>query len=100
MRSETSSLSKDMTVFEAALAEIRKNIEAYESVREKLLREHLGRTALFHDGDLVATYNDHGDAYDIGCEKFGLGNFSLKRIGEQPGSLGAATLYVEPVAVD
>jgi hypothetical protein len=88
-----------MATYEAALAEIRKNIEAYRSVREKLLREHLGRIALFHDGQLIATYNDHGDAYDIGCEKFGLGNFALKRIGEQPGSLGAATLYVEPVAL-
>ncbi len=85
--------------FEAGLVELRKNIEAYQAMKEDLVREHLGRLALFHDGDLIATYNDHGDAYDIGCEKFGLGNFSLKRIGEQPASLGAATLYLEPVSL-
>ena len=85
--------------FEAGLVELRKNIEAYQAMKEDLVREHLGRLALFHDGDLIATYNDHGDAYDIGCEKFGLGNFSLKRIGEQPASLGVATLYLEPVSL-
>ena len=85
--------------FEAGVVELRKNIEAYQAMKEDLVREHLGRLALFHDGDLIATYNDHGDAYDIGCEKFGLGNFSLKRIGEQPASLGAATLYLEPVSL-
>lgn len=87
-------------LFETALVEIKKNIKAYQAVREELVRDKLGRVALFHDGALVATYNDHEDAYDIGCEKFGLGHFSLKRIGEQPASLGAATLYVEPVSVD
>lgn len=87
------------TAFEASLAELRQNIEAYQLMKEDLVREHLGRIALFHDGHLIAIYNDHGDAYDIGCEKFGLGNFSLKRIGEQPASLGAATLYLEPVSI-
>jgi len=33
---------------------------------------------------LVAVYNDSGDAYAIGCEKFGLGSFFTKKIGQKP----------------
>ena len=82
------------------MAEIRKNIKAYQSLKKQLERVHFGRIAVFHDGKLVSTYNDRGDAYDIGCEKFGLGHFSLKQIGEKPASLGAATQYVEPMTID
>ena len=88
------------SAFDEAMAEIRKNIKAYHSMEKELEHDHLGRIAMFHDGKLVSTYNDRGDAYDIGCEKFGLGHFSLKQIGEKPASLGAATQYVEPMAID
>ncbi|MDE0131725.1 MAG: hypothetical protein OXQ32_05620 [bacterium] len=40
------------------------------------------------DGEVVGIYNDMSDAYSIGHEKYGLGNFSLKRIGERPAQLG------------
>ena len=40
----------------------------------------------------MAIYNDGGDAYAIGCEKYGLGNFTTKNIGETPISLGIFTL--------
>ncbi len=86
--------------FDDAMAEIRKNIKAYQSMEKELERDHFGRIAMFHDGKFVSTYNDHGDAYDIGREKFGLGHFSLKQIGEKPASLGGATLYVEPMTID
>lgn len=69
-------------------------------MEKELERNHFGRIAIFHDGKFVSTYNDRGDAYDIGCEKFGLGHFSLKQIGENPASLGAATQYVEPMTID
>ena len=56
--------------------------------REELEREHPGRVALMHDGEVEAIYNDEQDAYQIGVEKHGLGNFSLQVIGEEPVSLG------------
>ena len=86
--------------FDEAMAEIRKSIKAYQSMEKELERDHFGRIAMFHDGKFVSTYNDRGDAYDIGCEKFGLGHFALRQIGEKPASLGAATLYVEPMTID
>ena len=70
------------------IAELEKNRDAYEEVRGKMEAEHWGRTVLLSAGEVVAVYNDEGDAYDIGCEKFGLGHFSLHRVGERPVDLG------------
>ena len=48
------------------------NREAYSAVKKKLEATDFGRTVLLHDGEVIAIYNDSGDAYAIGCEKFGL----------------------------
>ena len=69
-----------------------KNRAAYNAIKEEMEAEHFGRAALLHDGEVVEIYNDSGDAYAIGCEKFGLGNFSIEKIGEPPISLGVFTM--------
>ena len=78
------------------IAELKKNQEAYNNAKEQMEAEHWGRTVLIHDGTVVAIYNDEGDAYDIGCEKFGLGHFSLHRIGERPVDLGFHAISLRP----
>ena len=75
-------------------AQMEMNREGYEAIREELEAEHFGRVALLHDGELITVYNDSGDAYEIGCEKYGLGGFSIEKIGESPISLGIFTLSV------
>ena len=66
-----------------------RNYVAYQDTyKEKLEAEHLGRVALMHNREVVNVYNDMDDAYSIGCEKYGLGRFSLQRIGAQPIQLG------------
>lgn len=60
-----------------------------EKYRKDMEREHFGRVALMHRGEVVGVYNDMGDTYSIGCEKYGLGNFSMKRIGQRPAQLGS-----------
>ncbi len=64
------------------------NWKEFERLQETMTAEHMGRTALLHEGKLVAIYNDSGDAYQIGVEKFGAGNFSIQTFGEAPKSLG------------
>lgn len=61
----------------------------HEKYRRDMEREHFGRVALMHQGEVVGIYNDMGDAYSIGCEKYGLGTFSMKRIGQRPAQLGS-----------
>jgi hypothetical protein len=70
------------------IAELAKNRQAYNALKPQFEVEHWGRTVLLHDGDVVAIYNDEGDAYEIGCEKFGPGHFSLHKVGERPVNLG------------
>ena len=72
--------------------ELEKNRDAYNAAKDELEAEHFGRVALLHDGEIVSIYNDSGDAYAIGCEKFGLGHFSIEKIGEHPISLGIFTM--------
>ena len=73
-------------------SQLEKNRVAYKAIKEKMETDHFGRVALLHDGEIVEIYNDSGDAYTIGCEKFGLGNFSIENIGEPPISLGIFTM--------
>ena len=75
-----------------AATQVSKNREAYEKVRGEIEAKHFGRVVLMHDGEIVSIYNDKGDAYSIGREKYGLGNFSLKTVGDSPISLGVHTL--------
>ena len=82
------------------MTDLAKDIAAYNQIRESLERDSPGKIAMMHEGKFVAVYNDRADAYDIGCEKYGLGGFSLKRIGEAPRSLGAAVSYASPVPVE
>ena len=78
------------------IAELKKNQEAYDAVKDGMESGHWGRTVLLHDGTVVAIYNDEGDAYAIGCEKFGLGCFSLHRVGERPVDLGFHAVSLRP----
>ena len=71
-----------------------KNINAYESRREEFERDHLGKVVLLHDGECIGIYNDTGEAYQVGCHEFGLGEFTIQRIGDTPISLGIFTLNV------
>ena len=79
---------------ESESKQLEKNWTAFKEAEPSLLEKHFGRTALLHDGQIIAIYNDGGDAYTIGCEKFGLGHFSTQMIGEKPQSLGIFTSYV------
>ena len=88
------------SLHELAMNELRKNRNAFNGMRRELEREHSGRIALLHDGELVSIFNDRGDAYVIGCERFGEGHFSIKKIGTSPASFGAAGSYTEFVSLD
>ena len=37
-----------------------------------------------HNEEIVEVYDDEDNAYRHGCDTYGLGSFSLVRIGEKP----------------
>ena len=77
-----------------AESELDRNQAAYEEIQTAMEREHNGRVALMHDGTVVDLYDGSEAAYKVGLSKYGLGNFSLINIGEQPISLGFFTMFV------
>ena len=83
-------------VRDAVTKQLDRNQTAYEAVRDQMEAAHRGRIALMHDGQVIEVYNDSEDAYKVGCEKYGLGRFSLVHVGEQPIDLGFFTMFVKP----
>ena len=72
-----------------AAEHLRANEVAYEKdYREQLERDHPGKTVLMHDNKVVDVYDDPNDAYLTGYERWGLGGFSMKEIGQKPIDLG------------
>lgn len=57
-------------------------------------RAHRGKTALMHDGEVIDYYNDEDDAVTAGRQFYGLGHFSIVRVGAKPIRLGAMTPLV------
>ena len=74
--------------------EMQSNLDAYEKIREELEKNYFGKIALLHDGKLESIYNDKYDAYKTGCDRFGIGHFAIKTIGDRPVSLGIYTTCV------
>ena len=72
-------------------AVLQENYAGFQAARAQLEAEHMGQTALLHQGKVVDIYNDTEDAYKIGCDKYGLGHFIIQVIGERPISLGIHT---------
>lgn len=75
--------------------EMEKNHQAYLVHEADLIPEHFGKTALFHDGELIELYVDPDDAYEAGCQRFGLGRFSLETVGAKPISLGLFAINLQ-----
>ena len=67
---------------------VRQNHDAFKEHREDIEREHLGRVGLMHDGQVVSTHEDYIDAYIEVSAAYGLGNFLIERVGEEPARLG------------
>ena len=65
------------------------NQRAYnDNYREEMEREHHGKVALMHDGEVVHILNDSDDAYTVGVNQYGQGGFSIVHIGMTPTHLG------------
>ncbi|MCY4223967.1 MAG: hypothetical protein OXF06_03930 [Bacteroidetes bacterium] len=79
------------------MADIRKQIAenntAYQARQKEFEASYLGKIILMHDGEFINAYNDESDAYSIACEKYGLGNFTLHRVGQMPIDLGFAGYF-------
>ena len=68
-------------------------ISAYEAMRDRLGADYLGKWVVFHDGELVDTYESFQDAATDAVERFGRGPYLIRQVGAPPMTLPASILY-------
>ncbi len=64
------------------------NYAAFAAQLPELLRSHPGEFALMRDERIVGFFGSGRDAYLAGCERFGLGGFSVQEVTDVPADLG------------
>ena len=80
--------------------DLRRNIEAFKEMEDRLLGEDGGKYALLYGGELVGTFLDKESAHIEAARMHPDGGFAISpAIGSRPASLGAVGLYASPVAV-
>lgn len=68
-------------------------LEAYERMKEKLLKEHEGKVIVIKDGKLIGVYDDEEEAFKNVVENYGFVPVLIKRIvrEEKPENLPSYT---------
>lgn len=80
------------------MAKLSEEIAAYERRRGELEMDYLGKWVVFHDEELVGTYETFEAAAESAVERFGRGPYLIRQVGAPPLQLPASILY-RPVHV-
>ena len=75
------------------MAQIDQEIAAYETMREQLEKEHMGKWVLLHDGVLIGVHDSFESAANEAVTRFGAGPYLIREIGAPPMTLPASVIY-------
>jgi hypothetical protein len=75
------------------MAEIDKEIAAYEQMREELEKEHMGKWVLFHHCKLIDFFSSFESAAEFAVAHFGNGPYLIRQIGAPPITFPASVMY-------
>ena len=75
------------------MAELSKEIAAYDSMRGELEADHFGKWALVRDEAPVGAFDTFEEAAAIAVERFGRGPYPIREVGAPPITLPASVLY-------
>ncbi len=75
------------------MAKLSEEIAAYERRRGELEMDYLGKWVVFHDEELVGTYETFEAAAEAAVERFGRGPYLIRQVGAPPIQLPASILY-------
>jgi len=67
----------------ASIDVLKKELEAYERMREELLEKYRGKVVAIKDGKLVGVYDNEEEAFRDIVEKYGLVPVLIKRVAEK-----------------
>ena len=75
------------------MADLSEEISAYEAVQADLEARYLGRWVLFHERQLVDTYDCFENAADHAVRRFGRGPYLIRQVGAGAVTLPISVLY-------
>jgi hypothetical protein len=75
------------------MADLNREIEAYEGLRINLEEQHVGKWVVVHDCQVAGVYADMESAAEDAVKKFGKGPYLLRQIGAPPIVLPASVMY-------
>ena len=62
-------------------AELEQNIEAYEALRETLEERYLHKFVVFHDSELIGSFDSFHNAAREAVRRFGQGPYLIRQVG-------------------
>jgi hypothetical protein len=75
------------------MAEIDKEIAAYDLKRDDLEREHMGKWVLIRNGAVIGLFDSFDAAAEDAVRKFGGGPYLIRQIGAPPVTIPASLMY-------
>jgi hypothetical protein len=75
------------------MAELDVEISAYETMRERLEAENMGKWVILRGSELVGVYDSFDAAAEEAVKRFGSGPYMLRQIGAPAVTLPASVMY-------
>jgi len=75
------------------MAEITKELAAYEQQRAELEAKYMGKWILIYDGKLIGVFDSIQAAADVAVQRFGRGPYLIKQVGAPSVTLPASFMY-------
>lgn len=75
------------------MADLDIEISTYDSMRERLEAEHMGKWAVVHNRELVGLYTAFEAAAEEAVKRFGSGPYLIRQVGASPIALPASVMY-------
>jgi hypothetical protein len=75
------------------MAELDKEIAAFEKMQQDLEKDHLGKFVLVKHSNLVGVFDSLEQAADAAVRQFGRGPYLLRQVGAPPVILPASVMF-------
>jgi len=64
------------------ILELDKEITAYEQMKSELMKNHLGKFVIVHNGKLAGVYDNFNNAADAALREFGRGPYLIRLVSD------------------
>lgn len=76
---------------------LQKELAAYESMKEDLLKHYLGKYVLIHEDKLIGSFDSFDNAAKEAVKQFGTGPYLIRQVGKDPVMPMPASVAYRPI---